>query len=219
MARKKKQTSYEGEEPDDTPAREAHAAKLVRDEYVTIRKRANPGFKLSARHSEPALWKSAGRACENVRADPREYVQALFRLWPQAGGPFPNMLAGQQAERLWLQSKKMTFGQSSFAEFLVVNQWRMVKERFGTVAYSKEMEEFFETYTSPLESWFRVMIFPNNDKIYELFAFDALRSFSASPALQNEVVKLKFPLAAFLDRALKQPPNKPEWMMYDGQEF
>lgn len=86
----------------------ARAIRMIFFEEKAIAMRKSK-YKPQARHDQMKFFLAAAEKCRQLKADPRDYVQAAINYCRVAGGPFCNQLGGTAAEG-WYRASLLAKG-------------------------------------------------------------------------------------------------------------
>lgn len=155
-------------------------------------KRYNP----AERFRDSAAWEAAGELCNQLSADPYDFVRAAFLYCTVPGGPFPVNMTGSAAKRWYQQWRRLNVkkgyeGEDPYAREIM----QLLREttRLALVSQRNISDFLLDEYMLPLHicpAFVRVLLLSKDPQVMEAFGRLARAEIVGNQKLLNTIQAL-----------------------------
>lgn len=174
-------------------------ADQLRHRFVE-KKRLETGkpYTLNARYRNREMWLKAASACVQAKADPEDWLNAIFAYNSTPGGPYPNQLYSSGANmhyKNYVQSTGTNRGTNSKFQREINYVKRIVQQKYGEVT-DETIEEFVKRGHVDVSPWLKILLIPDDSEVYKENISEAQYDIENNPALR-EFIGENFSLGIF----------------------
>lgn len=197
--------------------------------------------KFGERYRGVDVWLKAARMCMELSADPELFIQSQFAQ-ADANVLFPNTFGGDWARKNYerfimthrlektVRTPQATTGEDASPPVTIsaaageeivkaeVDQLQLLLTRLKlpTNLHGQDALEILRTPAYPFPDWFRIVMFPADPSVWELYAEEGVRQIKANHILFRAMENRGWPVRAVLDKAAHGVPVPP-WTLQSAQ--
>lgn len=189
------------------------AAELMRLYREEKRHRIGRRYVLHPRFQNPKIWEHAAELCIEVGAEPKEFIQAAFDGCKIKEGPMPNLLSSKRSMGRWWQewsSARPVAGDTCGSHIAKLSEMIAGDEHWRLKAATAEALQILQDPRESFPDWFRVVVRPEDHRIWNEFGWVAVKQLLQQPRLINELREKQFDVDLILNH--DDLPKPPIWV-------